>query len=78
MGTLEVCEQLMYCQLIQATRQRDHFTLCLSTFQEAEGTWKDSAELKRQFNFQFTVSIRPHYVPGVDSASNRNEYWATV
>jgi hypothetical protein len=25
-------------------------------------------------NFQFTQSFQPHYGPGVDSASNRNEY----
>jgi hypothetical protein len=24
--------------------------------------------------FQFTQTIQPHYVPGFDSASNRNEY----
>jgi hypothetical protein len=24
--------------------------------------------------FQFTLSFQPHYGPGVDSASNRNEY----
>jgi hypothetical protein len=24
--------------------------------------------------FKFTSSIRPHYGPGVNSASNRNEY----
>jgi hypothetical protein len=24
--------------------------------------------------FSFTLSFRPHYDPGVDSASNRNEY----
>jgi hypothetical protein len=24
--------------------------------------------------FQFTLSFQPHYVPGFDSASNRNEY----
>jgi hypothetical protein len=24
--------------------------------------------------FQFTYSFQPHYGPGVDSASNRNEY----
>ena len=26
------------------------------------------------WNFSFPYSFRPHYVPGVDSASNRNEY----
>ena len=26
------------------------------------------------WNFSFTYSFRPHYDPGVDSASNRNEY----
>jgi hypothetical protein len=24
--------------------------------------------------FQFTLSFQPHYGPGLDSASNRNEY----
>ena len=27
-----------------------------------------------QWNFSLTQSYRPHYGPGVDSASNRNEY----
>ena len=27
-----------------------------------------------QWNFSLTKSFRPHYGPGVDSASNRNEY----
>jgi len=27
-----------------------------------------------QWNFLLTQSFRPHYGPGVDSASNRNEY----
>ena len=27
-----------------------------------------------QWNFSFILSFRPHYGPGVDSASNRNEY----
>jgi hypothetical protein len=26
------------------------------------------------WNFSLTYSFRPHYGPGVDSASNRNEY----
>ena len=26
------------------------------------------------WNFSLTLSFRPHYDPGVDSASNRNEY----
>ena len=26
------------------------------------------------WSFSFTYSFRPHYGPGVDSASNRNEY----
>jgi hypothetical protein len=26
------------------------------------------------WNFSSTYSFRPHYGPGVDSASNRNEY----
>ena len=28
----------------------------------------------RQWNFSVTYSFRSHYGPGVDSASNRNEY----
>jgi hypothetical protein len=27
-----------------------------------------------QWNFSLTLSFRPHYGPGVNSASNRNEY----
>jgi len=26
------------------------------------------------WNFSLTLSFRPHYSPGVDAASNRNEY----
>ena len=26
------------------------------------------------WNFSLTQSFRPHYVPGVDSVSNKNEY----
>jgi hypothetical protein len=26
------------------------------------------------WNFSLTLSFRPHYVPGVDSAANINEY----
>ena len=26
------------------------------------------------WNFSLTCSFRPHYVPGIDSASNKNEY----
>ena len=26
------------------------------------------------YNFSLTLSFRPHYGPGVDSASNKNEY----
>jgi hypothetical protein len=29
---------------------------------------------RSHWNFSLTYSLRPHYVPGVDSASNRNEY----
>jgi hypothetical protein len=29
------------------------------------------------FNFSLTQSFRPHYGPGVDSASERNKYRAT-
>jgi hypothetical protein len=28
--------------------------------------------------FSITYSFRPHYVPGLDSASNRNEYQGHV
>jgi hypothetical protein len=29
------------------------------------------------WNFSLIQSFRPHYVPGVDSSSNRNEYQET-
>ena len=37
-----------------------------------EGRWFDSRWC--HWNFSLTKSFRPHYGPGVDSASNRNEY----
>ena len=39
---------------------------------KSEGRWFDSRWC--QCNFSLTYSFRPHYGPGVDSASNRNEY----
>ena len=37
-----------------------------------EGPWFDS--ICCHWNFSLTYSFRFHYDPGVDSASNRNEY----
>jgi hypothetical protein len=37
-----------------------------------EGSWIDSRWC--HWNFSLTSSFRAHYGPGVDSASNRNEY----
>jgi hypothetical protein len=37
-----------------------------------EGRGFDSRRV--HWNFSLTQSFRPHYGPGVDSASNRNEY----
>ena len=39
---------------------------------EPEGRGFDSRW--RHWSFSLTYSFRPHYGPGVDSASNRNEY----
>ena len=39
---------------------------------KSEGRGVDS--LLCHWNFSLTYSFRPHYGPGVDSASNRNEY----
>ena len=39
---------------------------------KSEGRWFDSRLC--HLNFSLTYSFRPHYGPGVDSASNRNEY----
>ena len=39
---------------------------------ELEGRGFDSRWCRR--NFSLTYSFRPHYGPGVDSASSRNEY----
>ena len=39
---------------------------------KSEGRWFDSRWCHR--NFSLTQSFRSHYGPGVDSASNRNEY----
>ena len=47
-------------QLVQALRYKP------------EGRGFDS--LWCHWNFSFTLSFWPHYGPGVDSASNRNEY----
>jgi hypothetical protein len=37
-----------------------------------EGHWIDSRWC--HLNFSLTFSFRPHYLPGVDSASNWNKY----
>ena len=39
---------------------------------KSEGRWFDSRRC--HWNFLLTQSFRSHYGPGVDSASNRNEY----
>jgi len=39
---------------------------------KSEGRWFDPSWC--QWNFSLTKSFRSHYGPGVDSASNRNEY----
>jgi len=39
---------------------------------KSEGRWFDSRWC--HWNFSFTQSFQSHYGPGVDSASNRNEY----
>ena len=39
---------------------------------KSEGRWFDPRWC--HWNFLLTKSFRPHYSPGVDSASNRNEY----
>ena len=39
---------------------------------KSEGHWFDPSWC--HWNFSLTLSFRSHYGPGVDSASNRNEY----
>ena len=39
---------------------------------KSEGRWFDPSW--RHWNFSLTKSFRSHYGPGVDSASDRNEY----
>ena len=39
---------------------------------KSEGRWLDPRRC--QWNFSLTLSFRSHCGPGVDSASNRNEY----
>jgi len=41
-------------------------------FYKPEGRGFDTGWCR--WNFSLTQSLRPHYVPGVDSASNRIEY----
>ena len=41
-------------------------------FYKSEGGWFDSRWC--HWNFSLTQSFRQHYVPGIDSASNRNAY----
>jgi len=56
-----ICARLMaVVQLVEALRY------------EPDGRGFDSRW--RHWNFPLTYSFRPHYGPGVDSASNRNEY----
>ena len=51
---------LLVAQLVEALRYKP------------EGRWFDSRWC--HWNFLLTSSFRPHYGPGVDSASNRIEY----
>jgi hypothetical protein len=46
--------------------------LCYKT----KGRWFDSRWC--HWNFSLTYSSRSHYGPGVDSASNRNEYQENI
>jgi len=41
-------------------------------YYKSEGRWFDPSWC--HWNFSLTYSFRSHYSPGVDSASNRNEY----
>jgi hypothetical protein len=45
-------------------------------FEALRYSWKVAGSIPDGFigNFLLTQSFRPHFVPGVDSASNRNEY----
>jgi hypothetical protein len=59
-STLPVGGTLLVAQLVEALRYKP------------EGHGFDSRLC--HWIFSFTYSFRPHYGPGVDSASNRNEY----
>jgi hypothetical protein len=53
------------CLLMGNVFQLGHY----ATSRKVAGTSPDEVDF-----FQFTQSFQPHYAPGVDSASNRNEY----
>ena len=51
----------------------DHGSTVVSVMcYKSEGRWFDPSWC--QWTFSLTKSFRSHYGPGVDSASNRNEY----
>ena len=52
--------------------EADEFNVLSSCFFKMKGRGFDSRWC--HWNFSSTQSFQPHYVPGVDSASNRNEY----
>ena len=54
------CVDIAMAQLVEALRYKP------------EGRGFDSRWC--HWNFLLTLSLRPHYGPGADSASNRNEY----
>ena len=59
----------LYCIMGRGTRWRSWLGHC-ATSQKVAGSIPDGViEI-----FSLTQSFRPHYGPGVDSASNRNEY----
>ena len=43
---------------------------------KSEGRWFDPSWSHWKFSLSHVKSFRSHYGPGVDSASNRNEYQA--
>jgi hypothetical protein len=56
---------------MMSRRLREHW-LIEALFYKPEGRGFDSR--RRHWNFSLTQFFLPHYGPGVDSASNRNEY----
>jgi hypothetical protein len=62
----------LYVTWIYASRGHAVAQLVEALRYKPEGRGFDSRWCDR--NFSLTLSIRPHYGPGVDSASNRNEY----